>query len=196
MSLDPLLHDTSMPTSWNYGSFYGNSRLYLGHQVSEVKSHRLKTAEKDWASEDYYRALNQYKNIHKPQEEKKVIDNEKAFSVILNDSPDKMTYCAKEKDDLIVLPRETVYMIDRVVRQRTSRARLIVKGDLPEDTKDDQWNTPARDSEFKRASRSVNYDSIEPDFKHTPSMKRSNHKDRSLSIKTNKRTITFEEWYR
>ena len=28
-------------------------------------------------------------------------------------------------DDLVVIPRETVYMIDKVVRQRASRARLF-----------------------------------------------------------------------
>lgn len=135
MSVDPIAHEaTFMPTSWHYGSFYNNSRLYLGNQIHESTfSNKQQSLDKDLATEDYYRALNEYRRIHTIKEEKKVLDRDKEYSVVLNESPDKENFLSKNKENLIVLPRETVYMIDKVVRQRTSRARLLVKDELLEE---------------------------------------------------------------
>lgn len=198
MNNDPLNNDTSLPTSWNYGSFYGNSRLYLNRlNISGASaSKRQLVTEKELVNEDYYRALNEYKRIHKPKEEKKIINNDKALSVVLNDSPERLVFSAKDQEDVIVLPRETVYMIDRVVRQRTSRARLAIQSDFNiQPNSDTKSKIPDENySNIKKTSKSVNYESIEEDYKDNSGQKRSSKsRDRSSA---SKQGLTFEEWYR
>jgi hypothetical protein len=154
--------------------------------------------EKDLATEDYYRALNEYKRIHTMKEEKKIIDHDKAYSVILNDSPDKVNFPAKDKENLIVLPRETVYMIDKVVRQRTSRARLLVKDELLENPHNEEECKSPEDhyKNVKKISRSMNYESLDQDYSRGTSNKKHRSGDHSLSTRSVRRAITFEEWYR
>ena len=112
MNVDWLRNDISLPTSWNYGSFYANSRLYINQSnVSwNLPRKRQSDADIELHNDDYFRALNEYKQIYKPRKEIKLLDNDKAFSVILNDSPDKLTFNTKDEEDLIILPRETVYI--------------------------------------------------------------------------------------
>lgn len=188
---------TSIPSSWQYGSFYGNSRLYInrpsiGGSFSEEKPQPVR---KELVNEDYYRALNEYKQIHKPKEEKKYIDEDKAVSVILHESPQKLTFSVKDNADCIVLPRETVYMIDRVVRQRTSRANLPNYDEFNEDS---ESKTPENSyKNAKKTSKSVNYDNTEDEHRHTSGHKsQSNKRDISATSKSAKKKLTYEDWYR
>ena len=56
---------TSLPTSWQYGSFYGNSRLYSSKPGDswDLGEPKHNTDEKELVNEDYFRVLNEYNKI-------------------------------------------------------------------------------------------------------------------------------------
>lgn len=84
-------------------------------------------------NDDYLRAMKQYKEIYEAKSDVKIVNNDQAVSVILNDSPDKNAFVPVSAiKNNVILPRETVYMIDKVVRQRASRARLFRDDSDPE----------------------------------------------------------------
>lgn len=139
--------------------------------------------------------MNEYKQIYKPKKEVKLLDNDKAFSVILNDSPDKLTFNPKEDDDLIILPRETVYMIDKVVRQRTSRAKIGMANGL------DSPNNPQPRSHSPQVAKPSNPATLIGDSAvdqyndSSPNAVGSKSREPSSDFKLIKR-LTYEEWYR
>lgn len=197
MNVDCLRNDISMPSSWNYGSFYANSRLYL-HQNNaswNLPRKRQSETEKEFNNDEYFRALNEYKQIYKPKKEIKLLDNDKAFSVILNDSPDKLTLNPRDDEDLIILPRETVYMIDKVVRQRTSRAKIGMANGL------DSPNVAearAHSPQIAKPSNPITLigdSGVDQYNDSSPQPIASKSRDPSSDFKVVKR-LTYEEWFR
>lgn len=118
--------------------------------------------------------------------------DDQAISVILHDSPEKLTFHNKPDDDLIVLPRETVYMIDRVVRQRTSRANLGTHDHFDDSQKASESKTPNKSRQsVKKGSKSVNYD----DQEYGNSQDKTHNRDISLN-QSDRKGLTYQEWYR
>ena len=202
MNVDLLTNNEVTPTSWNYGSFYGNNRIHLHNPSTQqhVPNPVHASSEDSIFNDEYFRAMNQFKQIYeiKPKSDIRIVgDNDKAVSVILNDSPEKLTYAPKQIiEDQVVVPRETVYMIDKVVRQRTSRAFLA----QTEDEKSDRYfssTSKAKNNfspDFRKQNNSINY-------QDKPSSGKKNKNSplkRNMSAHKNsiKKKLTFEEWYK
>lgn len=176
---------TSLPTSWQYGSFYNNSRIYDSKASfnGDFGNHRIPQGDTDIISEDYFRVLNEYKKINKSIDEVKFSHN------------DLMTLQTPEKAYPIILPRETIYMIDRVVRQRTSRVKNESNTEFNHiSERDENSKSPESHSKNnKKTSKSVNYDTTEV---YTSSKKRTLRREEVSATKSNKDRLTFEEWFR
>lgn len=155
---------TSLPTSWQYGSFYGNSRLYNSKpgQSCDFEGHPHDEVPKDLVNEDYFRVLNDY-NKSKEKDPKETLENELTFP--------------HPEEAPIELPRETVYMIDRVVRQRTSRAKLA----------------PHVHNEHVSLNIRSEEDYLDSSVKRGPHSQMS--KEGSMT-RSQKAGLTFEEWFR
>ncbi len=54
---------TSLPTSWQYGSFYANNRMYTSkpNNSCDFSENRMSSEDPRLTNEDYFRVLNEYK---------------------------------------------------------------------------------------------------------------------------------------
>ena len=174
---------TTLPTSWQYGSFYGNSRIYDSRASfqGDFGDHKIPQGDSEVINDDYFRVLNEYKKINKSSEETKFAHKE------------LMTISPPEIANPIVLPRETIYMIDRVVRQRTSRVRIESNTEFNHISEEENSKTSESQYKNKQISKSVNYDAAEAYSSSKKQTRRS--QDKSVT-KISKDQYTFDNWFR
>ena len=98
-----------------------------------------------------------------------------------------------EKEDVVAVPRETMYMIDRMVRQRTSRAKLALNQEIHQLSEENKYShlekSPIQDS--------LNIDYTEKNFRGSSTKKSKSQKSRDFSLDHSQRApMTYEDWYR
>ncbi|CAI2372455.1 unnamed protein product [Moneuplotes crassus] len=173
---------TSLPTSWQYGSFYADNRMYSSkpNQSCDFSDHKMPAEDPKLTSEDYFRVLNEYKKIDSKNHESLNIENESTINYT-------------ERENTVEVPRETMYMIDRMVRQRTSRAKLALHPNPHQFSEEKKQ----RSNEEKPVTESLNIDYTEKDYINSTSRKSKSHRLRDVSDNKSQKTfMTYEEWYR
>lgn len=170
----------------------------MSAQPSAKKPPNSASKESKFIPEDYFRVLNEYKEIYKAKEETKFSSKERDFSVILNDSPEKFKILPRDDKNLIILPRETIYMIDKVVRQRTSRGNLANKfydaqalvenGDSPEPQSVEKPSNQSQESPSPNPSM--------PTGRETSSGKKRLTYSQNSSPARSAQKLTFQDWLR
>lgn len=97
----------------------------------------------------------------------------------------------QEKEEDVEVPRETMYMIDRMVRQRTSRAKLALNQEIHQLSEENKYSnlekSPIKDS--------LNIDYTENNFRSSSAKKSLKSRDLSLTAPQHL-PMTYEEWYR